>query len=292
MVSVTIYASMKPGNPYGKDAFRYGSEDNQALRNLQAARAERVKLAAPAPRRDPIPPPSAPFYPKNDSPSSATIGPNREAGRASGGGGLIAGIGKLILIGFIALAVIGYLNSKSSGSAPGTTPGNVPPSTQPDASPSASPFASDLPNEASTPRQSSNAPQVVDTAPATVPATENPTTAPAEDPIGNGGFISAVPTATDVNVCVPPALVDSYSWDSPATGSAMLAFKNCIANVIRQHGDGKSQYKITDDAFDRFEQGQQSPNPYIPDPSAVIQTIPLGQPCPATNYTYTIQVRG
>lgn len=280
---------MKPGNPYGKDAFKYGSEDNLALRNLKAARAERAKLAAPTPRRDPIPPPRVPFNPGYNPKSSSTGDPNRERTRATGGGGLLA-LGKLIVLGFVALAVIGYLNSKPSGSSSSTTPGNASPSRQADVPPSLPPARQDLPSETSTPDLSSTAAQVAEPAPVTSSMTDSSTSAPADDPIGVGGFISPASTAVDVNVCVPSELVDSHSWDSPASDSAMAAFKSYIASVIRQLGDGNSQYQIADDAFDRFEQGQQSPNPYSPAPSNLVRTIPLGQPCPATNYTYTIQV--
>lgn len=280
---------MKPGNPYGKDAFKYGSEDNLALRNLQAARAEKAKLAAPTPRRDPIPSPHTPYIPGYNPKSSVSSSPSREGRR--GGGGLIVGLGKLIVIGFIALAVIGYFNSKPSGTPPETTPKNAPASSQADAPQSTSPSSSELSSETSTPSMPLSTAQVTGTAPATAPTTHESTSTPGDDPIGNGGFISPATTAVDVDVCVPPALVDNFSWDSPAPGSAMAAFKAYIAGIIRQHGAAKSQYKITDDAFDRFEQGRQSPNSYSPDPVDVIQTIPLGQPCPATNYTYTIPVQ-
>jgi Protein of unknown function (DUF1036) len=121
-----------------------------------------------------------------------------------------------------------------------------------------------------------------------------PPAPPADDPMeGDGGFISppkAFASELKVDVCVPPDLVDKLSWDNPAPDSEMAAFKTFLKNFIRNYADGQTLYRITDDAFDRFDRGRRAATPYAPDPSIVFKAVSAGQPCPATNYVYTVAV--
>jgi hypothetical protein len=126
------------------------------------------------------------------------------------------------------------------------------------------------------------------TSPAAAPqqARPIPSSAPAaDDPMGrDGGFITppkASAPEISVDVCVPPDLVDKLSWDHPAPDSRMAAFKTYLTSFVGNYGKRGVLYRITDDAFDRFDRGR-------PDPSTVFQAVPAGQGCPATNYTYTV----
>ena len=115
-----------------------------------------------------------------------------------------------------------------------------------------------------------------------------------DDPMkGDGGFIhppKAIAPDLKVDVCVPPDLVDKLSWDNPAPESEMAAFKTFLKNFVRNYADGRTIYRITDDAFDRFDRGQRASAPYDPNPFIVFIALPAGRECPATNYVYTVTV--
>jgi hypothetical protein len=90
------------GDPYGKDVNIYGTEDNEARRQLDAKLAEKL---APTPSPPPLFPSTPVDYPSQLSSSGTSS--------ASGGGGVLFGLMKLAFIGLIGLAVIDYFQSES-----------------------------------------------------------------------------------------------------------------------------------------------------------------------------------
>jgi hypothetical protein len=94
------------GNPYGKDVFKYGTDDWAARRDLDASRA--AKVAAPKSVSTPFANSSTPYSPKV---VNYGLPPARSSG---GGGGMIVGLAKLFVVGFVLLAIVGYFGSQSN----------------------------------------------------------------------------------------------------------------------------------------------------------------------------------
>jgi hypothetical protein len=99
------------GNPYGKDVFKYGTEDWHARKMLDESRAK--KLAPPPRVSSPFPGPTA-STPANIVNHHRQTGPGTSAG---GGVGVIAGLAKLVVLGIGVLAVIGYFGSSSTSAS-------------------------------------------------------------------------------------------------------------------------------------------------------------------------------
>lgn len=123
---------------------------------------------------------------------------------------------------------------------------------------------------------------------------------PDDDPIGPGGFITPAPASApasrqtapqvstvEVQVCVPQNLGQRGSWDNPAPGSNMAAFKSLLRRFIRANGNPQMEYWIRDDAFDRFNEASAS---YTPDPRALLEEVSARQACPPAYDRYTLTV--
>ena len=83
------------GDPYGKDVFKYGSDDWQARQQMEEWKAERH------------PPVSSSDW-SSSSPSQYNPGVYSGGGRGSS-----LGLGKLLLFGVIGLALMGYFSNES-----------------------------------------------------------------------------------------------------------------------------------------------------------------------------------
>jgi hypothetical protein len=83
------------GDPYGKDVFKYGSDDWQARRQMEEWKAE---------RHPPV---------SNSDWSSSSPSQYNPGTYSSGGRGSSLGLGKLLLFGVIGLALMGYFSSES-----------------------------------------------------------------------------------------------------------------------------------------------------------------------------------
>ncbi|MBZ5695609.1 MAG: hypothetical protein LAN36_09640 [Acidobacteriia bacterium] len=273
------------GNPYGKDAFKYGSDDNIAMRDLAASRAERAARSAPSPRPAPIyNPPSIPSaYPQVQQ-SSTVRG-------SSGRGGFLASLAKLIVAGVIFLAVVGYFESKPSGSAPSATPREPYPAQVDDATQAAPQAQSEQTDEPSPPSQPVNDGQADPAAPATAPRADSQAETPTDDPIGQGGFITPPQSQSiDSLLCVPLSLVNSFSWDNPPQDGEISAFKNYVFHYIHTVAKDNMRFKIRDDAYGRFDQGWRASTAYAPPPETLVQSEQEGQACSETDQAYQLTI--
>jgi uncharacterized protein len=86
-----------------------------------------------------------------------------------------------------------------------------------------------------------------------------------------------------VNVCVPPRLVQEESWRNPAPGSRMDQFRSSLRDFILAEGDGRIQYRIRDDAFEKFNQGTSNPRD-------LVERVNASEECPPTNYTTSLEL--
>ena len=107
----------------------------------------------------------------------------------------------------------------------------------------------------------------------------------ADDPIGPGGFIT--PPAPVVQICV--AADFAPSWENPSASPAMESFRSFIGAYVLDQGKGGEQYRIKSNAFDTFESARRLASPYTPLAKFLIDALPAGQRCPATDRIYNMQ---
>lgn len=88
----------------------------------------------------------------------------------------------------------------------------------------------------------------------------------------------------EIDFCVPPDLIDRQSWDNPAPGSKMAAFKSTVQAFLAAAGSPQQEYGIRDGAFENFDSAS--------DPSTLLYALPRGRACPTNNYTYTLTLPG
>src|SRR5882724_3193296 len=286
------------GDPYGKDAFKYGSADNAAMRRMQ----ERDRAFDPKPRKPDIVGPSP--GPVNYGGANVGVGSGR-------GGGLLAGLAKLFVICVIILALGGYFGSHQSGPARRPSPSETAPrasyATQPSytsppsyAMPRGGPpenaganatdqqKSSDTSTAVPTPANSS-----VLTAPSPTTQSTVPPIDPNDDPLGAGGFITPHETEMvqkEAHICVPLNLLDQQ-WNSPPPGGKMEAFKRAVKEMIRDKArsirvDDNTQFRVDGFIFDGFD-------PARTDPRFLVRVLHLASgadTCPADGHPYTLTV--
>ena len=277
------------GNPFGKDVFRANTPDWQARRDRDAALA--AKLA-----------PRASKGPVGSSPNPVNYGGTNVAVGSGGGGGLLAGLVKLFVIGIIILALGGYFGSHQSGPAQRPSPSETAPrasyATQPYAMPPEGPpedaganvpdqqESSDASTAVPTPANSS-----VLTAPSPTPQSTVPPIDSNDDPVGAGGFITPhEQVIKKAQVCVSENLIDHDSWENPPPGGKMEAFKNATAKVIvdvagRDGIDEATQFRILD-IFDSFDPATTNPHDLV-----AVRELSTHNPCPADTYETSLQVK-
>ena len=282
------------GDPYGKDAFKYGTADNAAMRRMQ----ERDRAFAPKPRKPDIVGPS---------PSPVNYGGTNVGVSSGRGGGLLAGLAKLFVIGVIILALGGYFGSHQSGQARRPSPSETAPRASYPAQPSyTSPPSYAMPQgeppgnagaNATDPQKGSDI-STAAPAPPPVPAQTNQTPAPStstmpqDDPIGPGGFITPHETEMvrkEVQVCVPINLLE-HQWDSPPPGEKMEAFKSTARETIRDkarsiHIDDNTQFRVND-LFDGFDPARTDPRFLV----TVLHPASGAATCPVDSHRYTLTV--
>ena len=124
--------------------------------------------------------------------------------------------------------------------------------------------------------------------PASPPIPAPRPTAPADDddPIGAGGFITP-PTVAVMQICVSAEFAPA--WDNPSAGPEMVAFRGLIGDYIVNNGKSGEQYRLKDSAYGTFESARQGASPYTPLPKLLVDAVPAGQHCPATDRLYNVQ---
>ncbi|MEO8595479.1 MAG: hypothetical protein ABI759_19320 [Candidatus Solibacter sp.] len=123
--------------------------------------------------------------------------------------------------------------------------------------------------------------------PALVPSPAPRPAAPADDdPIGQGGFITP-PTVTVMKICVSADFAPS--WENPSAGPEMDAFRNLIGAYVIDNGKAGEQYRIRDSAYGTFESGRQATPARTALPKLLVDALPNGQRCPATDRVYNVQ---
>ena len=110
--------------------------------------------------------------------------------------------------------------------------------------------------------------------------------APADDdPIGQGGFITP-PTVTVMQICVSADF--AASWENPS-GPEMEAFRGLIGDYVLADGKSGQQYRIKSNAYATFESARRAASAYTPLPKFLVDAVPAGQRCPATDHVYNVQ---
>jgi hypothetical protein len=124
--------------------------------------------------------------------------------------------------------------------------------------------------------------------PAPPPSPAPRPTAPADDddPIGAGGFITP-PTVAVMQICVSADFAPS--WENPSAGPEMAAFRGLIGDYIVNNGKSGEQYRLKDSAYGTFESARQAAPPRTPLPKSLVDAVPAGQRCPATDHLYNVQ---
>lgn len=102
------------------------------------------------------------------------------------------------------------------------------------------------------------------------------------DLLGPGGFIK--PPEMTPAVCVPPDLVDRRSWENPAPGSDMDAFKDSVTRYVMDNAVGRQQYLIRSTAFDDYVRMRRAA--FL---SSLVELIPEGKECAKTMYLYRLR---
>jgi len=121
------------------------------------------------------------------------------------------------------------------------------------------------------------------------PIAPNPAPRPAapvdDDPIGQGGFITP-PTVAVMQICVSADFAPS--WENPS-GPEMEAFRNLIGTYVVDNGKAGEQYRIKSNAYETFESARRAASAYTPLPRFLVDALPAGQRCPATDRLYNVQ---
>lgn len=107
-----------------------------------------------------------------------------------------------------------------------------------------------------------------------------------DDPIGAGGFITP-PTVAMMQICVSADFAPS--WDNPSAGPEMEAFRNLLGSYVVNNGKAGEQYRIKDSAYGIFESARQAVPARTPLPESLVDAVPAGQRCPATDRLYNVQ---
>jgi hypothetical protein len=273
------------GDPHGKGAFIYGTKDNAAMRRMQ----ERDRKFDPQPQKPKIAGPSP--VPVNYGWTNVRVGSGR-------GGGLLAGLAKLFVIGVIILALGGYFGSHQSGPAQRPSPSETAPrashATQPYAMPPEGPpedAGANVPDQQASTAVPTPANSSVLTAPSATPQSTVPPIDSNDDPVGAGGFITPhEQVIKKAQVCVSENLIDHDSWENPPPGGKMEAFKNATAKVIvdvagRDGIDEATQFRILD-IFDSFDPATTNPHDLV-----AVRELSTHNPCPADTYETSLQVK-
>jgi hypothetical protein len=108
-----------------------------------------------------------------------------------------------------------------------------------------------------------------------------------DDPIGQGGFITP-PTAALMQICV--AADFAPAWENPS-GPEMEAFRGLVGDYVLANGKSGQQYRLKDSAYGTFESARQAASSYTPVPKLLVDAVPAGQRCPATDRVYNVQRR-
>jgi hypothetical protein len=124
------------------------------------------------------------------------------------------------------------------------------------------------------------------------PAADSASTAPADDPIGSGGFISA-PTTFSVLLCVQQDLVDKQSWNQPDAGSKMDYFKGAIGQYVDSIAKPSWEYWIAEEQFAKYDPAA------TPDPAKLVSPVSpdsgrfdeFDPRCPSGYSGYNLQVK-
>ena len=106
-----------------------------------------------------------------------------------------------------------------------------------------------------------------------------------DDPIGQGGFITP-PTVTVMQICVSADFAPS--WENPS-GPEMKDFRGLIGDYVLADGKSGQQYRIKSNAFDTFESARRAAPASTPLPKSLVDAVPAGQRCPATDHVYNVQ---
>jgi hypothetical protein len=110
---------------------------------------------------------------------------------------------------------------------------------------------------------------------------------PVDDPIGQGGFIT--PPAPPVQICISVDFVPA--WENPSAGPEMEAFRGLIGDYLLAEGKGGQQYRIKSNAYGTFESARRAASPKTPLAKFLVDAVPAGQRCPATDHLYNVQHR-
>lgn len=113
-----------------------------------------------------------------------------------------------------------------------------------------------------------------------------PATPPDDDPFGAGGFITP-PTVAVMQICVSADFAPA--WENPSSGPEMEAFRNLVGKYVVDNGKSGEQYRIKDSAYGAFENARQGASPYTPLPKLLVDAVPAGQHCKATDRVYNVQ---
>lgn len=107
-----------------------------------------------------------------------------------------------------------------------------------------------------------------------------------DDPFGQGGFITP-PTVAIMQICVSADFAPS--WENPSAGPEMVAFRSLVGAYILDNGKTGEQYRIKDSAYGTFESSRQAAPPSTPLPKSLVDAMPAGQRCPASDRLYNVQ---
>ena len=107
-----------------------------------------------------------------------------------------------------------------------------------------------------------------------------------DDPIGAGGFITP-PTTAVMQICVSADFAPS--WENPSAGPEMAAFRSLIGDYIVEAGKSGEQFRLKDSAYGTFESARQTTPASTPAPKSLVDAVPAGQRCPATDRVYNVQ---
>ena len=120
---------------------------------------------------------------------------------------------------------------------------------------------------------------------------------PVDNPMaGDGGAIApdAVaqpPADTNVNFCLPSFLVEKNSWDHPAPGSEMAAFRGYVSDYIWRHRGVNIQLRVRNEAFELFTERWHASGAYNLNPQYLFDTLPAGVQCPVHTLSYKVALR-
>jgi type IV secretory pathway TraG/TraD family ATPase VirD4 len=132
-----------------------------------------------------------------------------------------------------------------------------------------------------------------ETTPAVAPKAEAPKgfpPLPADDPIGNGGFITPPPQQIKVEFCIPTDLAKRLIQEKIAPGSELDQFRLVVFAFIRDHGTEQVQFRVRENAFERFDAGRRATPPYELSPEQMVDSVRAGQNCPADTIGGTLPV--